>query len=336
MNRRRIVIGVSAVSGIAALSAGAALSLTGSGGAKGVDLKVSPIAAVRAAAGATEKAQTAQVDTVVTMTTPAVPAKGATPATAAKTTTMQGSGLFDFGRRIGKIDLTVAGGGLQEVLTPASLYLRTAPPAAQAAGGPTTTSGKGWERVDIGRLSDGNLVSGGSTDPVMALAMLGGASPDVKYVGQDVVRDTPVAHYQGTLDLADAANASVTARDSASASAADAADKKALTNASRAFLTTKVPFDVYLDSDGRLRRFVARFSFAVPGPGKVAAEVTSSTELFAFGIPVGVSTPSAPSPTTPATPGKTPATSGKTPATAGKTPGAPDRDTPSPSRSAHK
>lgn len=325
MNRRRIAIGVSAVSGVAMVGAGA-LSLLGSGGATAATPKLTPIAAVQAAAGATEKAQTAEVDTVVTMTTPATAAKGATPAAPAKSTTMHGTGLFDFGREIGKIDLTMANGGLQEVLTPSSLYLRTAPPGAPAAGGTSSTSGKGWSRIDISRLSDGNLISGGSTDPVMALAMLGGTAPDVRYLGQDVVRDVAVSHYQGTLDLAVAANAAVPPRDAAAAANA-AADKKALTNASHAFVSAKVPFDLYLDADGRVRRFAAKFSFVVPGPGKGAAEVTSTTDLYGFGIPVGVSTPSAPAPASSA--GKPAGTS-----TAPATPSAPG--TPSPSRSAHK
>jgi hypothetical protein len=263
------------------------------GGPHVVKLNADPVAAVRAASGATMKAGTAEVDTVVTMTTPAIPASGKSPAAPARTTTMHGAGLFDFGREIGRIDLTMANGALQEVLTPSALYLRS-----ESAANPAASAGKGWSKVDISRLSDGNLVSGGSTDPAVTFAMLGGVLQDVKYIGQDKVRDTQVAHYQGTLDLADAASVAVPTGD-----ANAAADKKALSNAARTFTTTKVPFDAYLDDSGRLRRFVARFEFTVPGPAHAKATVTSATELYSFGVPVGVIAPQTPTtPTAPATP----------------------------------
>lgn len=245
---------------------------------------------MRAAGPATAKAGTAQIDTVVTMTTPAVAAHGKTPAQAAATKTMHGSGLFDFGKQIGRVDLTMPNGGLQEVLTPSTLYLR---PSSDSADG--SLSGSGWTRVDVGRLGDGNLVSGGSTDPAMAVALLGGATPDVRYVGPDDVRGAAVAHYEGTLDLVDAASAAPAPGGDATA----AADKKALTNAAHAFVTTRVPFDVYLDAQGRVRRFVARFQFVIPGTAHTVAQVTSATEFYGFGVPVAESVPVSPA-TTPA------------------------------------
>ena len=320
MNRRRIVIGVAAASGVAVLSM-AAVQM--SGGAPvpkgGVQLAAAPVAAVRAAGAVTASARTAEVDTIVTMTTPPIAAKGASPAVPSKTATMHGTGLFDFSRDVGKVDLTTAVGAIQEVLTPGALYVRSAPQAAAV---------KGWYKSDTSRLSDGNLVLGGSTDPGIALAMLGGVQSDVKLVGQEKVRDVPVAHYQGTLDLGAAVAAAAPAATSGTAPAATpgtapvgqaaaantAADRKALSNAARSFLTPKIPFDAYLDGDGRLRRFVARFTYVVPGPSRVAIEVTSSTDLFGFGIPVVVSTPTA----------------------AATTPARPAAGTPSPSRSGHK
>jgi hypothetical protein len=343
VNRRRIAIGVSAASGVAILAGIAAVQMSSGGaGTQRVQLAGTPTAAVRAAGPATAEAKTAQVDTIVTMRTPAVPANGATPAAAAMTTTMHGTGFFDFSRSVGQMDLSTAKGSVQEVLTPAELFVRTAPPSTASHGqtqaaAPAAAADKGWMASDIGRVFDGNLVTGGSTDPGMVFAMLGGVQPDVKLVGQEKVRDVQVAHYHGTLDLADAANAlsapsvgpsaGPAAKPSApvdpAAAANAAADKKALTNASRAFRTTKIPFDAYLDGDGRLRRFVASFSFVVPGPNKVVAEVSSATDLFGFGIPVNVVTPSVSATSRPARAG----TPTPTHSAAG---------TPSPSRSAHK
>jgi hypothetical protein len=286
VNRRRIAIGVSSVSGLAVVAAGA-MSMFGAGSpASAVDLHASPAAAIAGSAKATQQAGTAHADTVVTVASPAIPAQGKTPAKPAQTLTMHGSGLFDFGRQVGSLDLTVPTGTLNEVLTPSMVWVRRAatPATPTAAAVPASQ----WSQTATATASDGDVISGGATEPSLVFAMLGGVQPGVQEVGQDIVRGVPVAHYQGTLDLAKAA-AALTGADSA-------AGKQALTNAAHAFLTTKVPFDVYLDAQGRVRRFVASFSFAEGGSSKPVAPVTSATELFAFGTPVTFAAPTAPAP----------------------------------------
>jgi hypothetical protein len=287
VNRRRIAIGVSSVSGLAVVAVSVMNMFSSGGPANAVDLHTTPIAAVTAAGGATDRAGTAQVDSLLTMTTPAEPAQGKSAPVPAKTATMHGVGLYDFGKQNGTIDLTLGTGALEEVLTPAALYMRSATPPA-AAGKEAAPAKAAWTRVDSEKSSDGNLVSGGVINPALAFAMLAAAQPGVKTVGQDQVRGVPVAHYQGTLDLQQAA----TAPDPAGVRPEDAAAvKKALANAARAFATTKVPFDAYLDEQGRLRRFVAVFSFAMPTQPKSVAQVTAATELFGFGTPVAVTVP---------------------------------------------
>lgn len=303
MNRRRIAIGVSSVSGLAVVAVSAVNLFSGGGKANAVvDLHAAPVAAVSAAGTATGRAGTAQIDTLVTMSTPAVPAQGKHPAQPAKSVTMHGTGAFDFGKQMGTLDVAVANGGVQEVLTPPALYMRTAA-APNAA-----TSAKGWQKVDAAKSSDGNLLSGGATDPALVLAMLAGTRPGVQFVGQDQVRGVPVAHYRGTLDLQQAAKAA----DPAGVRPADAAvARRALATAARAFTSSQVPFDAYLDEQGRLRRFVGVFSFAVPGPAKSVVQVSSATELFGFGTPVTVTVPAVAPPaagTSAGTPGQTPHT----------------------------
>ncbi|WP_194897781.1 hypothetical protein [Catenulispora pinisilvae] len=292
MNRRRIAIGVSSVSGLAVVAAGAMCMFGSGGSATAVDLHAAPAAAVTGAAAATRQAGTAQVDTVVTVASPATPARGKTPAVAAQTLTMHGTGLFDFGKQVGSVDLTVPTGTLNEVLTPSTVYLRRG--AATATSTAAAASASAWTKMATANVSDGNLISGGATEPSLVFAMLGGMQGGVKYVGQDSVRGTPVAHYQGTLDLTQAATAlagQAMAKDGGAAAQDAAADKQALTNAARAFTTTKVPFDAYLDGQGRLRRFVASFSFVENPTTKPVAQVTSATELYGFGTPVTVVTP---------------------------------------------
>lgn len=306
MNRRRIAIGVSSVSGLAVVAAGA-MNMFGSGSsASAVDLHASPAAAVSDSAGATRQTGSAQADTVVTVATAAVPAKGKTRATPAQSVTMHGSGLFDFDRQVGSLDLTMPAGTLNEVLTPSMVWVRRAATAATPTAAAIPASP--WSQTPTAKAADGDVISGGATDPSVVFAMLGGVQPGVEEVGQDVVRGVPVAHYQGTLDLAKAA--------AALTDPASAAQKQALTNAARAFRTTKVPFDAYLDAQGRLRRFVATFSFVGGGASKPVAQVTSATELFAFGTPVTVG---------PATPAPAPTPSGHRATTPSAPPTSPTR-----------
>ncbi|MEY9929953.1 hypothetical protein ABH926_004595 [Catenulispora sp. GP43] len=293
MNRRRIAIGVSSVSGLAVVAAGA-MSMVGSGtSASAVDLHAAPVAAITGAAGATALAGTAQVDTMVTVDTPAVPAQGKTPASPAQTLTLHGSGLFDFGKQVGAIDLTAPTAALNEVVTPSALYARRSAVAATATAAAVPASA--WSRGATAKASDGEMISGGATDPALVLAMLGGVQPGAKYVGHEVVRGVPVAHYQGTLDLAQAATAltaAATVANGGGPAANAAAEKEALENAAQVF-KGKIPFDAYLDAEGRLRRFVASFSYAAVPGAKVLTQATSATELFGFGTPVTVVVPAA-------------------------------------------
>jgi hypothetical protein len=296
VNRRHIAIGVSSVSGLAVVAAGA-MSLLGSGSsAKAVDLHAAPVAAVSGAAGITGLAGTAQVDTVETVVSPALPAHGRTPATPAGTVSMHGSGQVDFDRQAVAIDLTVPNGTLNEVLTPTMVYLRRAATAATPATGTTPAAAavpaSPWTSMATAKTADGDLVSGGAIEPALVFALLGGVQSGAHEVGQDVVRGVPVAHYQGTIDLGQAMAALNGPASARSAGAADAAaEKQALANASRAFTTTSVPFDAYLDGQGRLRRFVASFAFVADLGTKQVDQVTSATELYGFGTPATVVIP---------------------------------------------
>lgn len=315
MNRRRIAIGVSSGSGLAVVAAGA-MSMFGAGGsANAVDLHAAPVAAVSDAAAVTARAATAQADTVVTVASPAVPAQGKTPAAAAQNLSMHGSGQFDFGKRIGSLDLTMPSGALNEVMTPSTLYVRRAAAAAVPA--------SAWSQTPTAQVSDGDLISGGATDPSLVFAMLGGVQSGVREVGQDTVRGVPVVHYQGTLDLGQAAAALGGPASAKSTNSADAVtDKQALTNASQAFTTTKVPFDAYLDAQGRVRRFVATFAFMENTATKAVAQVTSATELYGFGTPVAVVTPSVPPPAPKTAPKTVPKAPESTPGRHATTPSA--------------
>jgi hypothetical protein len=183
-----------------------------------------------------------------------------------------GSGEFDFDHQVGAIVLQTPQSQtpLDEIVTPSTLYLRL------------SGTGAKWKMVDATRLPDGDLISAGYTSPVFDFALLRGVNDwAVQYAGQDTVRDTKVTHYTGTLDL------------TASANEAQNPIKDELIAASHSFTNKSVPFDVYVDSAGKVRRVVAHFAFPAEAPQKGEVQIAATTDLFDLDQPVTVATPPA-------------------------------------------
>lgn len=222
------------------------------------------VAVVRRAADALVDAGSSQARTSMEM------------ATGGTRVTIRGEGDYDFRRQLGQLRVQLpqdaAGASehrpITELLAPGALFMKN-----RGAGVPADK----WVRVDTGTLSDGNLVTGGATDPYAAAEVLRGTST-ATYAGKTEVAGTPVRHYRGVADLAVAAK---------SASAGNGAALKA---AAKGFATTRVPFDVYLDDQGRIRKVRQRFSF-VNGQRRGTVAVASTTLLYGFGAPVDVRLP---------------------------------------------
>jgi hypothetical protein len=239
-----------------------------SGGAAAEDARASadPVETLHRAADRLVDAGTSQTRTSMEM------------ATGGTRVTIRGEGVYDFSRQLGRLEVQLpqdpAGTpdhrSITELLAPGALFMKN-----RGAGVPADK----WVRVDIATLSDGNLVTGGATDPYAAAELLRGTRT-ATYVGETQVAGTPVRHYRGTADLADAAQ--------------DASDgnRKPLAAAAKGFATAAVPFDVYLDEQGRIRKVRHRFSF-VNGQQKNTVAVASTTLLYDFGAPVDVELPEA-------------------------------------------
>ncbi|WP_432097261.1 hypothetical protein [Streptomyces sp. bgisy100] len=191
-------------------------------------------------------------------------------ATGGTRVTIRGYGAFDYGRRLGRLRVVLpqdAAGGAEhrpvtELLAPGALYMKD-----RGAGVPPDK----WVRVDTTGLADGNLVTGGATDPLSAAELLRGAR-EVTFVGEERAGEggVPVLHYRGTADIARAA------------AAASPSARGALRAAARGFSERRVPFDVFLDEQGRLRKVRHRFTFS-GGGGSAGTEVVSTTVLYGFG-----------------------------------------------------
>ncbi|WP_405871449.1 hypothetical protein [Streptomyces sp. NBC_00005] len=197
-------------------------------------------------------------------------------ATGGTRVTIRGQGDYDYRRRLGRLKVqlpqTPAGTAehrpITELLAPGALFMKN-----RGAGVPADK----WVRVDTATLSDGNLVTGGATDPYTAAELLRGTRT-ATYVGRTEFAGIEVRHYRGTSDLALAAKG------------ASNGVRQALTAAAKGFATAEVPFDVYLDDQGRIRKIRHRFSF-VNGRQKSTVAVASTTLLYDFGAPVDVRLP---------------------------------------------
>ncbi|MEW1903548.1 MULTISPECIES: hypothetical protein [unclassified Streptomyces] len=221
-----------------------------------------PALAVRGAADALARAGTAKASTAMEM------ASGGT------RVTIRGEGGYDFRHRTGHLQVVLpkdpAGTSghrpITELLTPGALYMKN-----RGAGVPADK----WVRVDTTALDDGNLVTGGATDPAAAAELLRGVR-EVTYVGEVDLAGVKVGHYRGVADIAHAARA------------ASPQLRGALAAAAKGFSDDAVPFDAYLDGEGRLRKVRHQFSFS--NQGRTVA-VASTTLLYGFGVPVRVVLP---------------------------------------------
>ncbi|MGX1029630.1 hypothetical protein RKD38_004311 [Streptomyces ambofaciens] len=192
--------------------------------------------------------------------------------------TIRGEGVYDFEERLGQLKVRLpqdpAGASehrpITELLAPGALFMKN-----RGAGVPDDK----WVRVETASLSDGNLVTGGATDPFAAAEVLRGTRT-AEFVERTELAGTEVRHYRGTADLARAARG------------ASQGNKKALAAAAEGFATAEVPFDAYLDDEGRIRKVRHRFSFSngrADGTGIV--DVASTTLLYDFGAAVRVRLP---------------------------------------------
>lgn len=179
-------------------------------------------------------------------------------ATGGTRVSITGSGAYDFARRMGRLRLVLprdAMGAAEhepitELLASGALFMRN-----RGAGIPPDK----WVRVDTAGIPDGNLVTGGATDPLAAAELLRGAR-GVSLVGEEALDGTVVRHYRGTTDIGRAARA------------ASPGVRGPLAAAARGFAEHAVPFDAYLDLQGRLREVRHHFTVTSEVVGRPAQD----------------------------------------------------------------
>ncbi|MFD1663279.1 hypothetical protein ACFSL4_35235 [Streptomyces caeni] len=258
--------GAAALATVGLLLCGGSLSGCAGGGAAAEDARsgADAVEVLHQAAGALVRAGSSKARTSMEM------------ATGGTRVTIRGEGVYDYRDRLGRLKVTLpqdpAGAQehrpITELLAPGALFMKN-----RGAGVPADK----WVRVDTTTLSDGNLVTGGATDPLAAAELLRGVRR-ATYLGRTEVAGTQVRHYRGVADIGLAARS------------ASAGNRGPLRAAAKGFATAEVPFDAYLDDEGRVRKVRHRFSF-LNGEQKTTVAVASTTLLYDFGTPADIRLP---------------------------------------------
>jgi hypothetical protein len=247
--------------------AGLALVAGCSGEAK-VEAKASaapPIDIVRAAGTKTADAGTARMSMVMATTA------------GGETFNMTGEGLFDLATQRGSMTMTLGQFGTAEMIMLDDVLYMKMPALNQLTGG------KPWLKLELDALlkASGTNVEQlrqlANQDPTQSLAYLEGISGDVTVVGQEPVRGTATTHYKATIDLDEVAKK-------------HAAMASMITTLKTQIGSARLPVEVWVDGDGRMRKMTQKFTVTVEG---TKAETSVSMEMYDFGTPVSVSAPPA-------------------------------------------
>jgi hypothetical protein len=203
---------------------------------------------------------------------------------------MRGQGVIDFSGAASSMTMEMPGmGGFEMRQVENTIYMKVPEEfAAQMSGA------KPWMEMDLDAVSKqqnganlGQMQSGVAQDPTGQLEYLRGVSESVEKVGEEQVRGTQTTRYRATVDLKKAA-----AQEGPEA-------REAYDETSEMLGASKLPVEVWLDDQNRIRRFA--MSLTVPMPENAASpdasreDATMRTqtvaEYYDFGAPVDVQAP---------------------------------------------
>ena len=151
------------------------------------------------------------------------------------------------------------------------------------------TAGKQWIEIDYDKMmqeeygaSLSEMQGGMQGAPADQLSYLKGVSDSVEEVGTEEVRGAPTTHYRAEVDLDKSAPEDPEAR-------------RAFEKATEALRTEKIPTEVWIDEEGRVRRYEMIMPMALPEGESPTGEgdptMTMTAEYYDFGTPVNVEPP---------------------------------------------
>jgi hypothetical protein len=202
----------------------------------------------------------------------------------------EGTGALDYGARRGTWTVAFSGeaaGALAAqdvdvVVDGFVMYMRS-PLLSRAVG-----TGKQWLKFDLNELSERQginlteLSRLSQGDPSEALNWLRAAGDDVEEVGTEEVRGAETTHYRATIDLRRV--------DDLVPSRQREATRRSIESMIELTGQTEIPTEVWIDADGRVRRYRYTQRFPAAGTGAIV-EPTITTEFFDFGVEVDAEPP---------------------------------------------
>jgi hypothetical protein len=189
--------------------------------------------------------------------------------------------------RIGMtMDLGMLGGKMQMVMDGGVVYMRS--PAFQDAG--TEWVSMDPSKMDPAAAAQFGGFGAGTTDPSAFVGLFAGVF-DVRASGEQELKGVPTTHYVGTIDLKKvlAGFSDVVGKD------VDRAMRKQLEVAVQQFeslgIGEKIPFEIWVDGDGRPRRQRITMNFGDLVPGAEGATMEMTVDFSDFGKAVDIEIP---------------------------------------------
>ena len=206
---------------------------------------------------------------------------------------MTGSGAFDYAGPRGSVIYRMQIPGVGDVsmemrMLGTKLYLRL----PQELAGPALPGGKPWAGFDLGKSLEqaglGSLDFTQQQDPAQTLQYLRAASTGVEEAGSATVRGAETTRYVGRLDFQKALDAGVDKLELPAAEREKA--RKGMKWMLDQMGSKTVPFEVFVDEDGLLRRMNMDMSMKIAGE-----QITMAMRMdyFDFGVDVDVEAPPA-------------------------------------------
>ncbi len=186
-------------------------------------------------------------------------------------------------------------GEMEMIQDGAVMYMKSAMMSGFLGGNPS----KPWVKIDMTDMGEqyGGVGSfgGGSNNPEDMLATLQGVTDDLREVGTETIDGVETTHYAGTLDLQKAME---------QVPESERAELEQSYGALQAQLGGfTLPFDVWVDGDGLVRRVEFTFDFSnlgaglapsgTPIPGMQDFKMVMTMDLYDYGVPVDIQIPPA-------------------------------------------
>jgi hypothetical protein len=192
-----------------------------------------------------------------------------------------GTGVTDFANGDGEISFTSsATGNFSDRFIYPLFYIEL--PTSERP----QNDGKPWAEVNLNTVAEAKMgaslsqLSSSAQEPTEVLSYLQAVSTNgIKALGPATIRGTRTAGYSATIDLTKLANQKSPQL------------KATVLSLEQQIHTSKIPVQVWLDAQGRVRQITDQVSASGANASAVSADVGITVDYYDFGTPVSVSPP---------------------------------------------